>query len=88
MKKELIDFILGEPADGGVFKIVNEAVHGRLEDAVMESAMVLFVEPLGKEVVKLFERIIEFGGDQGEKALSDRAPESLNFAATRAVVGL
>ena len=88
LKEEQIDFIAGEPADGGVFKVVNETVHGRFEDAVMESAMVLFVQPLGKEVVKLFERIIEFGGDQGEKALSDRAPESLNFAATGTVVGL
>lgn len=87
LKEEQIDFLSGEPADRGVFKIVNETVHGRFENAVMESAMVLFVEPLGKEVVKLFERIIEFGGDQGEKALSDRAPESFNFSATGTVVG-
>ena len=80
LKKEQIDFIAGEPADRGVFKIGDKAIHRGLEDAVMESAMVLFVQPIGKEVVKLFERIIKFGGHQRQKTFPNRAPESLNFS--------
>ena len=58
LKEERIDFIPRKPSDRGIFKIAEESVQRSLEDAVMKSAMVLFVQPIGKEVVKLIERII------------------------------
>ena len=87
LKKDRIDFFFGEPFDIGVFKIGEESVQRSLEDAVMQSAMVLLIQPVGKEIVKVIERVICFSGDQRQEALSDRTPETFNFASTGRVIG-
>jgi len=87
LKKDRIDFIFGESFDIDVFKISKEPVQRRLENTVMQSAMILFVQPIGKEAVKVIERVIGFRGDQRQEAFSDRTPEPLYLSTAGRIIG-
>ena len=58
LEKELVEFVLGESLDGGLFEISHPAVDGSCVNAVMVAVVILLVEPSEEAGIEVIE-----GGD-------------------------